>query len=359
MTTPVPPLRPEPPPSGLRGLWAAFRGLPTWAQVVLAVLLWPAYLTVLILVSDRGTPPARYAAATLVLVVGIAIWVPSADDAGPQAGLTADVATVGQAREASAEAAAEQRADRAAAELRDREAAAREAAAREAETREAETREAERREAQERVRREAEASASAAAEAVAAAARGWTVINVVDGDTVDVRHADGTEERVRVTGIDTPERGECGFDAATDAMAALVLDRDVELPAGARDDRDRYDRILRYVDVDGVDAGLALIEDGLAIARYDSRDGYGRHPREARYVAADAATDSTCTPPPPAPTPAPTPTPAPSTSGPGTGPGGAYRNCTEARALGGAPVNRGQPGYGTHLDRDRDGIGCE
>ena len=37
----------------------------------------------------------------------------------------------------------------------------------------------------------------------------------------------------------------------------------------------------------------------------------------------------------------------------------AYRNCSEARAAGAAPVRRGDPGYGTHLDRDNDGVGCE
>lgn len=36
-----------------------------------------------------------------------------------------------------------------------------------------------------------------------------------------------------------------------------------------------------------------------------------------------------------------------------------FRNCAEARAAGAAPVRRGDPGYGPHLDRDRDGIGCE
>lgn len=36
-----------------------------------------------------------------------------------------------------------------------------------------------------------------------------------------------------------------------------------------------------------------------------------------------------------------------------------YRNCSEARAAGAAPVRRGQAGYGGHLDRDGDGIGCE
>jgi hypothetical protein len=38
---------------------------------------------------------------------------------------------------------------------------------------------------------------------------------------------------------------------------------------------------------------------------------------------------------------------------------GAFRNCTAARAAGAAPVRRGEPGYGKHLDRDGDGIGCE
>lgn len=38
---------------------------------------------------------------------------------------------------------------------------------------------------------------------------------------------------------------------------------------------------------------------------------------------------------------------------------GAFRNCDEARAAGAAPVRRGDPGYGPHLDRDNDGVGCE
>ena len=46
---------------------------------------------------------------------------------------------------------------------------------------------------------------------------------------------------------------------------------------------------------------------------------------------------------------------------PDDAPGGAFefRNCTEARAAGAAPAHRGEPGYGEHLDRDGDGVGCE
>lgn len=36
-----------------------------------------------------------------------------------------------------------------------------------------------------------------------------------------------------------------------------------------------------------------------------------------------------------------------------------YKNCSAAKAAGAAPVRRGDPGYGKHLDRDGDGVGCE
>ncbi len=134
-----------------------------------------------------------------------------------------------------------------------------------------------------------------------------TVTDVVDGDTVDV----STGETIRVIGIDTPERGVCGYSEATANMEALVLGKSVTLTAApAKDDVDRYGRLLRYVDVAGVDAGLDQINKGFAIARYDSRDGYGAHPREQQYIAADqAAADFTCQAAQPAPTQAPPPPP--------------------------------------------------
>jgi hypothetical protein len=41
------------------------------------------------------------------------------------------------------------------------------------------------------------------------------------------------------------------------------------------------------------------------------------------------------------------------------GGGSSFRNCAAARAAGAAPLRRGQPGYGSHLDADADGIACE
>lgn len=42
-----------------------------------------------------------------------------------------------------------------------------------------------------------------------------------------------------------------------------------------------------------------------------------------------------------------------------SGGGGSYANCSAARAAGAAPVFAGEAGYGRHLDRDGDGVGCE
>ncbi|QCX26482.1 excalibur calcium-binding domain-containing protein [Nocardioides jishulii] len=62
----------------------------------------------------------------------------------------------------------------------------------------------------------------------------------------------------------------------------------------------------------------------------------------------------------PAPAPAPEPAPAPAPAPAPEAPAPVYfANCTAARAAGAAPVRVGDPGYGRHLDRDGDGVGCE
>ena len=128
----------------------------------------------------------------------------------------------------------------------------------------------------------------AAADRKAAAARTWAVTKVVDGDTIWVSR-DGVSRKIRLIGIDTPESGQCGFTESTRNLRGIIGGQRVTLTAGARDDVDRYGRLLRYVDVNGVDAGLRQIKQGFAVARYDSRDGYGTHARETAYVRADAA----------------------------------------------------------------------
>ena len=137
----------------------------------------------------------------------------------------------------------------------------------------------------------------------------FIVVDVIDGDTLDLDNG----ERVRLAGIDAPERGDCGADAATATLTALALGNAVVLEP-SDEDRDQYGRLLRYVVVDGVDAGGTLLMLGQAVPRYNSTDGYGRHPREDEY-AAIAQPAITCA------APAPAPAPAPARSGPAAGSG--------------------------------------
>lgn len=134
------------------------------------------------------------------------------------------------------------------------------------------------------------AEPAATAEEVGAGAA--VVVEVIDGDTVVV-DLDGQEQHVRLIGIDTPEREECGYDEATGALAGLVEGRAVSLVSGAQSDTDVYGRLLRYVEIDGKDAGFELIAQGFAVARYDSRTDQA-HPREQDYWDADAVSEQIC-----------------------------------------------------------------
>ena len=121
-----------------------------------------------------------------------------------------------------------------------------------------------------------------------------TVSRIIDGDTIEVTDGSGRTEKVRLIGIDTPERGKCGYDESGDRLSKLILNSEVQLVPGGTDDRDSYGRLLRYVDVGDVDAGRILIEEGFAVARYDSRDGYLKHDRETDYIKIDSESDDYC-----------------------------------------------------------------
>jgi endonuclease YncB( thermonuclease family) len=169
---------------------------------------------------------------------------------------------------------------------------------------------------------------------------------VIDGDTIEM--TDGST--VRLIGIDTPERGDCGYDTAAWGLRDMIADRPVVLshPEGV-DETDQYGRLLRYVETfEGLDPGLELIRGGAAIARYDSRDGYGSHPREGAYITADLEARDACDIP-----------RSPSSTERPAADHDSYASCEEARSAGAAPLYTGDSGYSPELDRDGDGMACE
>lgn len=89
-----------------------------------------------------------------------------------------------------------------------------------------------------------------------------TVLEVLDGDSFRAQ-VGGSEEEIRLLGVNAPEHGECHSDRSRSAMAALIEGRDVTmLTAG----QDRFGRVLATVFVDGSDVSVMLLEVGAAIA---------------------------------------------------------------------------------------------
>ena len=121
-----------------------------------------------------------------------------------------------------------------------------------------------------------------------------TVVKVRDGDTIRVKITKtGVEAEVRILGIDTPEvreGAECGGDDATSSMQVLApVGSTVTLVSDpGQGDRDRYDRLLRYVARSGDDVGLAQLESGMAKVfvfqddPFDRVDAYRKAQRGAR-----------------------------------------------------------------------------
>lgn len=88
-----------------------------------------------------------------------------------------------------------------------------------------------------------------------------TVQAVIDGDTVVLENG----EHVRLIGIDSPEKGDAFYEEARNKAIelmegkAVTLEKDVE-------DKDRYDRSLRYIWCGGAFINAEMVSSGYAIS---------------------------------------------------------------------------------------------
>jgi len=109
------------------------------------------------------------------------------------------------------------------------------------------------------------------------------VVRITDGDTLVVRLDGSGEATVRLIGVNAPEDGECFSDEAAAALTDLLADREVTL-LGDESDLDQYDRLLRYVEVGGLDVNEELARLGVARSRAYPPDTA----RQASFDAAEA-----------------------------------------------------------------------
>ena len=103
------------------------------------------------------------------------------------------------------------------------------------------------------------------------------VVSIADGDTLTVLDAANVQHKVRLAGIDAPERGQPFGNVARDGLATLAMGKAVAVIGGKRD---KYGRTLARVEIEGQDAGHRLVSEGLAWH-------YVRYSDDARLAAAE------------------------------------------------------------------------
>jgi endonuclease YncB( thermonuclease family) len=87
------------------------------------------------------------------------------------------------------------------------------------------------------------------------------VVAVADGDTITVLDATNTQQRIRLQGIDAPERAQAFGTVSREHLADLVFGKRVTVQYGKRD---KYGRIVGKVMVEGQDVCLEQVKAGLA-----------------------------------------------------------------------------------------------
>jgi micrococcal nuclease len=109
-----------------------------------------------------------------------------------------------------------------------------------------------------------------------------TVTHVTDGDTVWLRTDTGARVKLRVLGIDAPERCQPWGEQSRSALASRVLHRRVQVDEKAHD---AYRRTVGSLQLDGEDVAAWMVREGHAWSQRFHRSG-------GPYAAQEAAARS-------------------------------------------------------------------
>ena len=133
----------------------------------------------------------------------------------------------------------------------------------------------------------------------------YRVISVTDGDTIEIDY-NGVETPVRLIGVNTPETVdprttvECFGIEASNFLKSLLSNKNVSIAADpTQSDRDKYNRLLRYVYLDGEDIGYKIISSGYGYeytynVPYEKQSEYKSVQNEASKAERGLWSPSTC-----------------------------------------------------------------
>jgi endonuclease YncB( thermonuclease family) len=111
------------------------------------------------------------------------------------------------------------------------------------------------------------------------------VVGISDGDTITVLDSSKKQHKIRLAGIDAPEKKQPFGQASKVHLSDLVFGKDVVLDCGKTD---RYRREICIVMINGQDANLAQVRAGMAwwYRKYQNEQ---TAQQRAAYEAAEAA----------------------------------------------------------------------
>lgn len=96
------------------------------------------------------------------------------------------------------------------------------------------------------------------------------VTQIIDGDTIAIEGG----QRIRLLGIDTPEKGDFYYKEAKQYLENRILMKEVEIEKDI-EDKDMYDRLLRYIWINDSLVNLEIAEQGYGLAYfYDEQEKY-------------------------------------------------------------------------------------
>ena len=88
-----------------------------------------------------------------------------------------------------------------------------------------------------------------------------TVVGVSDGDTITVLDKSNNEHKVRLMGIDAPEKSQAFGNEAKQTLSNYIYKKEVSVEYKKLD---KYKRIVGKVTLDGQDICLQMIREGMA-----------------------------------------------------------------------------------------------
>jgi len=109
-----------------------------------------------------------------------------------------------------------------------------------------------------------------------------TAVKIIDGDTFDLLLTDKTTRRIRLYGIDCPERQQPYYQTAKDFLGKKLQSATIRV---AIQDQDVYGRTVGIVWADNYNVNEALLQAGLTwhYKRYDRNPRWEQLEREARH----------------------------------------------------------------------------